>query len=191
MARDGRAHLRNRFRKLRDPSKFTKLLHSCVALVIEILPASGSVLSDRLHSSIRGRIDKHICPRRRNFQIVDSVEVGLRQTATDGLIAKAAFGSAESTYTDILQTFEFCHWNEICLCLSYSGQSGRLTLSKRIDPLKPKYDIVCSWCGALIRSTNLELPEQMCLICHARMLNDYFQRINKSHGSSRMNTGRK
>ncbi|HET6974655.1 MAG TPA: hypothetical protein VFH96_11550 [Pyrinomonadaceae bacterium] len=52
-------------------------------------------------------------------------------------------------------------------------------MSKRIDPLKPKYDIICSWCGALIRSTNMELPEQMCLICHARMLNDYFQRINK------------
>jgi len=25
----------------------------------------------------------------------------------------------------------------------------------------------------------MELPEQMCLICHARMLNDYFQRIKK------------
>jgi len=25
----------------------------------------------------------------------------------------------------------------------------------------------------------MELPEQMCLICHARMLNDYFQRVNK------------
>jgi hypothetical protein len=73
------------------------------------------------------------------------------------------------------------------VCASgYSGQSGRLTLSKRIDPRnrnlersKPKYDIICSWCGALIRSTNIEMPEQMCLICHARMLNDYFQRINK------------
>ncbi|HSL53098.1 MAG TPA: hypothetical protein VK868_01835 [Pyrinomonadaceae bacterium] len=59
-------------------------------------------------------------------------------------------------------------------------------MSKRIDPRprnversKPKFDIICSWCGAVIRSTNVELPEQMCLICHARMLNDYFQRINK------------
>jgi len=25
----------------------------------------------------------------------------------------------------------------------------------------------------------MELPEQMCLICHARMLNDYFQRVKK------------
>ncbi|HJT26549.1 MAG TPA: hypothetical protein VJ784_03990 [Pyrinomonadaceae bacterium] len=53
-------------------------------------------------------------------------------------------------------------------------------MSKRIDPReKPKFDIICSWCGALIRSTNMELPEQMCLICHARMLNDYFQRVSK------------
>ena len=41
------------------------------------------------------------------------------------------------------------------------------------------YNVICSWCGALIRSTNIELPEQMCLICHARMLNDYFQRLRK------------
>ena len=25
----------------------------------------------------------------------------------------------------------------------------------------------------------MELPEQMCLICHARMLNDYFQRVER------------
>jgi hypothetical protein len=58
-------------------------------------------------------------------------------------------------------------------------------LSTRIDPRKPgqdksvAFDVTCSWCGALIRSATMELPEQMCLICHARMLNDYFQRIKK------------
>jgi len=41
------------------------------------------------------------------------------------------------------------------------------------------YHVACSWCGAVIRSTTMELPEQMCLICHARMLNDYFQRLRK------------
>jgi len=59
----------------------------------------------------------------------------------------------------------------------------KVELSKHIHPQNhekpPVYDIICSWCGALIRSTNIELPEQMCLICHARMLNDYFQRIKK------------
>jgi len=39
----------------------------------------------------------------------------------------------------------------------------------------------------LIRSTTIELPEQMCLICHARMLNDYFQRVKKGRGFARMN----
>ena len=59
-------------------------------------------------------------------------------------------------------------------------------LNKQIDPqnsLKnvkpPTFKVLCSWCGALIRSSNTELPEQMCLICHARMLNDYFQRLRK------------
>jgi hypothetical protein len=53
---------------------------------------------------------------------------------------------------------------------------------------KPAYDIVCSWCGALIRSSNIETPEQMCLICHARMLNDYFQRLRQvSNGKRRGN----
>ncbi|HYV83724.1 MAG TPA: hypothetical protein VE931_09430 [Pyrinomonadaceae bacterium] len=62
-------------------------------------------------------------------------------------------------------------------------------MSKRIDPPKPKYNIICSWCGALIRSTNIELPEQMCLICHARMLNDYFQRLKKTNRTERGSAG--
>jgi hypothetical protein len=66
-------------------------------------------------------------------------------------------------------------------------------LSKRINSQNdsqknakpPVYDVNCSWCGALIRSTNIELPEQMCLICHARMLNDYFQQLNKKAADER------
>jgi len=69
-------------------------------------------------------------------------------------------------------------------------------LSKRIYPRnsnlerskQPVFNIICSWCGALIRTANMELPEQMCLICHARMLNDYFQRINKK---PRMNANKR
>ena len=57
--------------------------------------------------------------------------------------------------------------------------STRITPQKRGQNKPVMYDIVCSWCGALIRSTTMELPEQMCLICHARMLNDYFQRVRK------------
>ena len=65
-------------------------------------------------------------------------------------------------------------------------------VSRNIDPQpkkaknsKPAYDIVCSWCGAVIRSSNIESPEQMCLICHARMLNDYFQRLRQISGAKR------
>jgi len=39
--------------------------------------------------------------------------------------------------------------------------------------------VVCSWCGAIIRSNAEESEEQMCLICHARMLNDYFQKVKR------------
>jgi len=65
----------------------------------------------------------------------------------------------------------------------------KVELSKQINP--PRYDIICSWCGALIRSSNIELPEQMCLICHARMLNDYFQRVKKKPQITRMNSDKK
>ena len=42
-----------------------------------------------------------------------------------------------------------------------------------------EFDVVCSWCGAVIRSSADAAEEQMCLICHARMLNDYFQQLRK------------
>lgn len=49
----------------------------------------------------------------------------------------------------------------------------------RLDKARPNRNVVCSWCGAIIRSNAEETEEQMCLICHARMLNDYFQKIKK------------
>src|SRR5215217_6635532 len=126
MAGDGGAHLRNRVREFGDSSKLLQLLHACVALVIEILPASCRVFSDRLHSSSRCRVDEHVSPRRRNFQIVNPVEVGFCQTTALRLVTKTAFRSAESTYADVLQTFDLCHGserevlagNEICLRIS-------------------------------------------------------------------------
>ena len=50
---------------------------------------------------------------------------------------------------------------------------------------KRAYAVVCSWCGAVIRSSNSETPERMCLICHARMLNDYFQRLRQNSHEKR------
>ncbi|HKS10509.1 MAG TPA: hypothetical protein VJS13_13245 [Pyrinomonadaceae bacterium] len=50
---------------------------------------------------------------------------------------------------------------------------------------KPAYAVVCSWCGAVIRSSTSETPDRMCLICHARMLNDYFQRLRQISNEKR------
>jgi hypothetical protein len=69
-------------------------------------------------------------------------------------------------------------------------------LSKNIRQKKAKslggaasseLEVVCSWCGALIRSSSQADVEQMCLICHARMLNDYFQELRRqtAHKQSR------
>lgn len=44
---------------------------------------------------------------------------------------------------------------------------------------RTNHRIVCSWCGAVIRTNAEANEEQMCLICHARMLNDYFQKMKK------------
>ena len=51
--------------------------------------------------------------------------------------------------------------------------------ANQLENSKPAYDVVCSWCGAVIRSSNSQTSEMMCLICHARMLNDYFQRLRQ------------
>lgn len=44
------------------------------------------------------------------------------------------------------------------------------------------FDVTCAWCGEVIRSNAVEGSERMCLICHARMLNDYFQRLHRASG---------
>src|SRR5829696_5246891 len=107
-----------------------KLLDACVVLVIEILPASRAVLTYRLHPPICRRVDEHVRPRGRNFQVINPVEIGFRETTALWFVAKSSFRSAESTYADVLETFDNCHWlgravlpgNEICLrifCMGY------------------------------------------------------------------------
>ncbi|HEV2835542.1 MAG TPA: hypothetical protein VGW58_09510 [Pyrinomonadaceae bacterium] len=56
---------------------------------------------------------------------------------------------------------------------------------KSIENLKPEFTVVCSWCGGIIRSSNIQGSEQMCLICHARMLNDYFRRVRRPSNRKR------
>lgn len=53
------------------------------------------------------------------------------------------------------------------------------------------FNVTCSWCGALIRANADTDAEQMCLICHARMLNDYFHRVRKPVGGDRLESRRR
>jgi hypothetical protein len=48
-----------------------------------------------------------------------------------------------------------------------------------------QYEVVCSWCGTVIRSHAHDDTERMCLICHARMLNDYFHTLKKRSDEKR------
>jgi hypothetical protein len=57
------------------------------------------------------------------------------------------------------------------------NQSNRS--NERLPKARPNQQVVCTWCGTVIRSNAEENEEQMCLICHARMLNDYFQRVRR------------
>lgn len=52
-------------------------------------------------------------------------------------------------------------------------------VNEGLNNARPNQNVVCSWCGAVIRSNAEESEEQMCLICHARMLNDYFQKLRR------------
>lgn len=51
--------------------------------------------------------------------------------------------------------------------------------------------VICSWCGAVIRANADADAEQMCLICHARMLNDHFQKLRKFDGGGRFESRRR
>lgn len=53
------------------------------------------------------------------------------------------------------------------------------------------FNITCSWCGALIRANAAAEAEQMCLICHARLLNDYFHRTKELDGGDSLDSRRR
>jgi hypothetical protein len=44
------------------------------------------------------------------------------------------------------------------------------------------FEIRCAWCGTTIRKDPAKDSEQMCLICYARMLNEYFQKVRTRRG---------
>lgn len=76
----------------------------------------------------------------------------------------------------------------------------RLNLSKKFikqedgqagGTARRDFSVICSWCGALIRANAEADAEQMCLICHARMLNDHFQKLRKLDGGGRFESRRR
>jgi hypothetical protein len=44
-------------------------------------------------------------------------------------------------------------------------------------PKSERFQVLCSWCGVSIRVDTTRNSERMCLICYARMLNQYFQKV--------------
>lgn len=41
------------------------------------------------------------------------------------------------------------------------------------------FPVLCVWCGATIRTDPEGDLRRMCLICHARMLNNYFRNVRE------------
>src|SRR3569832_1907909 len=115
MTRHGGAHLRYNSGEFGNAAKLTQLLHARVILVIEILPASRVVFTDRLYTSIRGRVDVYVRPRGRNIQIVNPLEISFREPAVLRLVTIATKKRTKTTKTKKQQTFDVCHGNEICL----------------------------------------------------------------------------
>lgn len=52
---------------------------------------------------------------------------------------------------------------------------------------KQRFSVTCTWCGAFIRHASKKDSRGMCLMCYARMLNDYsrtYERAERRFKSS-------
>ena len=58
-----------------------------------------------------------------------------------------------------------------------------------VSKSRTEFQVVCSWCGGLIRGNASADEEQMCLICHARMLNNYLRDLRKRSDEKRRRLG--
>jgi len=109
---------------------------------------------------------------------------------------KSAFRFTQSTDAGRLESFKVCHHNRenlvekicgtkvVCNFINSLGQSGKVNLNRNRKTKAEKQksetvDVPCSWCGAAIGSDARVGEERMCVICHARMLNDYLYNIKK------------
>jgi len=77
--------------------KFFTLATANMTLVIEVLPASGHIVTNRLNAAIFGGVDCHVGPRGRNSQLPDAGQILLRDLATVSvLITKATLRRSHS-----------------------------------------------------------------------------------------------
>ena len=65
-----------------------------------------------------------------------------------------------------------------------SWSVGKLDVSKNRQNKdnsmgKPDFEVVCSSCGAVVGSMHSNAGEPLCLICHARLLNEYLHDLRK------------
>src|ERR1700754_1722701 len=109
MTRNGRAQLRQSFRKLREAFELARFLKLRVICVIEILPTPRCVFTDRLQPSLSRGIDGDVSPCRRDSQSINPIEIRFRQTATYGSIAKPTLRTTETANSDLLKSFEISH----------------------------------------------------------------------------------
>lgn len=61
----------------------------------------------------------------------------------------------------------------------------------QLGAIPNNFNVTCSSCGALIRANAEAAEEQICLICHARMLNDRFHRLRNVDGGDRLESRRR
>src|SRR3990170_5620027 len=79
-------------------------------LVIDILPASGSVFTHGVQSSIGRRVDCDLSPGRRNTEFLDPLPIfGRKPSPILPLIFESLLGSSKTQYSSFLQPLDSCH----------------------------------------------------------------------------------
>ena len=66
------------------------------------------------------------------------------------------------------------------------GKNKRDKKDIRANPsVEPECEVVCSHCGTLMRFASVTADSQLCVICHARLLNQYFYNVRKRSDGKR------
>ena len=66
------------------------------------------------------------------------------------------------------------------------SKNERHKKSVRADsPVEAECEVMCSHCGTLMRFNSATADAQLCVICHARLLNQYFYDVRKRSDGKR------